>query len=771
MINKISLNYFCHICYFKTQLNLKMKFAIRIVLFFFITLFSLLAEAQITDKSKTSALPVKYFPADVFRTRDISLINEWIIKAAKEEILFLDKIKETLPETDKESGIKIDKKKYILEFISGNTGEVIRLNSESGLEPAEFALYAKIIQDSPENVENRFVKAFSDKIREFPADQKIIYTGNFIRQINRSNKTYLDEIKLFSKEQNIPDTSLFRLFQSYSYLKFYPGIRKKLDSYISRIITDNFTREDSLKGGNNPERLWWDVMRYDISVKPDIENKTISGSNVLTYIVKEGNNTFRMQIDLQEPMKIDSVISQTGQKINLLNIKNVWYADIEDKQQDSENYMTIYFHGKPKESKFPPWDGGWVWSKDSSGNPWISAVSQSSGASLWFPCKDLLSDEPDKGASLTMTIPEDLNGVSNGRLVSDYPEGDGMHSVKWEVVNPINSYNIIPYIGKYKKISDSFNGEKGKLDIDLWVLNYNIEKAETHSLPEIKRMLTAFEYWLGPYPFYEDSYKLVDAPYAGMEHQSAVAYGNRYMNGFWGNDISGTGWGKKWDYILVHESGHEWFGNSITDSDIADMWIHEGFTSYTETLFTEYWYGRKAADEYNHGTRRNIVNTIPVIGFYNVNKESINSDIYAKGSNLIHTIRNSMNDDDKFRKMLRGLCETFYHSTAGTQQVENYISNISGFDFSKVFDQYLRSTDIPVFEYYFDNDGSRVNFRYVNCVTGFNLPLTLRNEKEVVKLFPDTEWQSAYVTSAEKEVIDEELIESLYYVCAFRTRE
>ena len=284
-------------------------------------------------------------------------------------------------------------------------------------------------------------------------------------------------------------------------------------------------------------------------------------------------------------------------------------------------------------------------------------------------------------------------------------------------------------------------------------------------------MLTAFEYWFGPYPFYEDSYKLVDAPFAGMEHQSAIAYGNKYLNGFWGNDNSGSGWGKKWDYIIVHESGHEWFGNNITDKDIADMWIHESFTTYSETVFTEYWYGKNAGEEYNFSTRKNIENTIPVIGVYNVNNEGINSDMYMKGSNLLQSIRKSMNDDDKFRNILRGLNETFFHSVVNTEQVESYINANAGFDYSNVFDQYLRSTDIPLFEFYFESDGRRVYYRYTNCNDGFNLPFTLVNGNEVLRLFPDTEWQSANITSSEKELLDEKLIESLYYVNAFRVKE
>ncbi|MGB4851198.1 MAG: hypothetical protein WBQ38_02685, partial [Ignavibacteria bacterium] len=470
-----------------------MKFPLRIILLFYITLTTVITEAQVMKTNSISVMPVKYYSSDVFRTRDLSLINEWIINTAKEEILFTDSIIKVLTETDKNFMNKLQKKKYLLEFVSENWNEVIRLNAEDGNEQDESVIYSKIVHDSPENVENRFIKDLSDKIREYPPDNKIKFIGNFIRQINKANKTYLDEIKYFLGESIIPDTSLFRLFQSYSYLKYYPLIRKKLDSYISYIVKDKFTKEDSLRGSITPERQWWDVLRYDITVKPDIENKTISGINVINYKVKDHNSDFKMQIDLQSPMIIDSVSSQKGQAIKIHNEKNVWYADIPDKGDEANKYITIYFHGKPKEAAFPPWDGGWVWSKDSLGNPWISVACQGLGASVWYPCKDHLSDEPDNGASLTMMVPDNLKGISNGRLSSEFSNGDGTHSYRWEVSNPVNSYNIVPYIGKYKNISASYTGEKGKLDIELWVLEYNLARAESHSLPDVLRMLTAFE--------------------------------------------------------------------------------------------------------------------------------------------------------------------------------------------------------------------------------------------------------------------------------------
>ena len=280
--------------------------------------------------------------------------------------------------------------------------------------------------------------------------------------------------------------------------------------------------------------------------------------------------------------------------------------------------------------------------------------------------------------------------------------------------------------------------------MDYWVLDYNLEKAKEH-FKDAGRMMKAFEYWFGPYPFYEDGYKLVEAPHLGMEHQSATAYGNRYKKGYLGQDLSGSGWGLKWDYIIVHESGHEWFANNITTQDIADMWVHEGFTNYSEVLFTEYYYGKKAGEEYVTGIRKGIANEIPIIGRYNVNREG-SGDMYAKGANMIHNIRTVINNDDLFRQILRGLNATFYHQTVTTKQIEDYISKTSGFDFSIVFNQYLRTIQIPVLEYRIEN--KNVSYKYSNCIDDFNMPLFVSfgsGEKEPQLIKPTREWQTIHL--------------------------
>lgn len=534
-----------------------------------------------------------------------------------------------------------------------------------------------------------------------------------------------------------------------------------------------FTKADTLRGSLNENRNWWDVVRYDITVQPDYNTKTIEGKTDIYFKVNQTSNS-SMQIDLQAPLVIDSIVMNK----QLLDFKkddiNTWLVTIpsikKSLQQNKQKgqlakaaLITIYYHGKPREAIRPPWDGGWIWKKDDKGRPWMSVACQGLGASVWYPCKDHQSDEPDNGASLTMIVPDTLTAVANGRLIAiSAIENSSLKAYKWSVQNPINNYNIIPYIGKYVNFTDTLNGENGKLDLNYWVMDYNLEKATNH-FKQVKPMLRAFEYWMGPYPFYEDSYKLVESPHLGMEHQSAVAYGNKFMNGYLGRDLSGTGWGSKWDFIIIHESGHEWFANNITTNDIADMWVHESFTNYSETLFTDYYHGKTAGNEYNYGIRKNIANDIPIIGPYGVNKEGSGGDMYYKGSNLIHTIRNSMNNDEQFRQLLRNMNKKFYHQTVNTKEIEDFISQIAKFNYSKVFDQYLRTIQIPHLNISkSSNDSLSFELSWSNCITGFNLPLTIPASNK--KLLITEKAQQFALSPAEAAWFNKKNIESLFYI-------
>jgi aminopeptidase N len=524
-----------------------------------------------------------------------------------------------------------------------------------------------------------------------------------------------------------------------------------------------FTHADTLRGSITPQRIWWDVMKYDITIKPDFISKTTEGKNTITYKVISDKYASVMQIDLQEPLQIDSILLNSSIPSKFSKDGNAWFVQLPNQKKGSLNHVDIFFHGKAHEAIRPPWDGGWTFTKDSSGRPWMTVTCEGLGASVWYPCKDHLSDEPDSGATLSIVVPDTLAAIANGRLLSKTNHPNSTVTYKWGVVNAINNYDIIPYIGKYVNFSETYRGLNGKLDLNYWVLDYNESKARQYLPKEVHNMLNAFEYWFGPYPFYEDGYKLIDVQHPGMEHQSAVAYGNWYKPGYREKNLSGTEWGLKWDFIVVHESGHEWFGNNITCKDIADMWVHEGFTNYSETLFVDYMYGKDAANEYNAGTRQGIKNDRPIIAHYGVNEEG-SGDMYPKSGNMLHAIRHSIDNDSLFRKILRGLNKTFYHQTVTTQQIENYVSKQAQFDYGKVFDQYLRTIQIPKLEIKISNHNKRVFYRWTNCVKGFNLPLVLKNNTKRIKIFPSGEWKSNVLKVGEALLFDPFSIEKMYYI-------
>lgn len=515
--------------------------------------------------------------------------------------------------------------------------------------------------------------------------------------------------------------------------------------------TDMYTRQDSLRGSVTPERVWWDLIHYDLYISVNPSEKSISGKNTVTYLVMESQNI--MQIDLQAPMKINKV-TQGGSELEVIDEGNAHFIKFSENQSiGSEMKVTIEFSGVPHEAINAPWDGGYSWTKDVNGQHFIATSNQGIGASLWWPCKDHMYDEPDAGTTLSINVPKNLVGVGNGRLEKVIKEKNKTKTYVWNVINPINNYGINVNVGDYVNFSEKYNGENGELDMDYWVLSYNLDKAKAQ-FKDAKRTIEAFEYWFGPYPFYEDSYKLVETPYLGMEHQSSVTYGNSYKNGYNGRnrdmfDFSGTGWGKKWDYIIIHETGHEWFANNITYKDIADMWIHEGFTTYSESLFTEYFYGKDAGAEYSRGLRIRISNTKPLIGDYEVNAEG-SSDMYSKGNNLLHTLRQITDNDEKWRNTLRGLNQQFYHQVVTTDQVEKYIAEKIGLDLDSFFDQYLRDFRIPVLEYIIK--GKNMSVRWTNCIDSFNMPVKIYVGEEEMWINPTKQVQTIELINEVKDI-------------------
>lgn len=523
-----------------------------------------------------------------------------------------------------------------------------------------------------------------------------------------------------------------------------------------------FTKADTLRGTLTPERTWWDVQRYEVAVTPDFTNKSISGANEIKYkVVQPNKGNTAMQIDMAAPLVIDSVVYNHRHQLAFQHHESVWYITVPAQQLSAINSVHIYYHGKVHEAIRPPWDGGFIFAKDSLGRPWMTVACQGLGASIWYPNKDHQSDEPDKGASLTMTVPDTLTAIGNGRLVFKKDNHDGTTTWRYSVVNPISNYCIIPYIGKYVDFKEVYKGVKGPLDIHYHVLDYNLPRARNYMTEQVHLMMKSMEYWFGPYPFYEDGYQLIDASHSGMEHQSAVSYGNGYRFGYRGKDPSGYGWGSKFDFIIIHESGHEWFGNNITTNDLADMWIHEGFTNYSETLFTEYHYGKKAGNEYNYGIRKGIRNDKPIIPDYGVNAQG-SGDMYPKASNMIHAIRHSMDNDVLFRQLLQGLNKTFYHKTVNATDVEAYISKKAGYNYGPVFQQYITTTQVPQLDYYLENDS--LFYRYSNCVAGFNLPVVMSNGTTRLRFIPAEKWQSLRITPQQAALVTPEHIEFMYYL-------
>ncbi|MGB5274154.1 MAG: M1 family metallopeptidase [Flavobacteriaceae bacterium] len=496
-----------------------------------------------------------------------------------------------------------------------------------------------------------------------------------------------------------------------------------------------FTQQDSLRGSITPERSWWDLNYYHLDIKVDPGHKYISGSNTIRYKVLEEEQS--LQIDLQPPLKIDRV-TQDGETLTVVDNGNAHFVTLNKPQKKGDfNAVVVTYSGHPKEAVRAPWDGGFSWKKDNNGKHFVATSCQGLGASVWWPNKDHMYDEVDSMA-ISVTVPKGLMDVSNGRLRKIEEQTD-TKTFHWFVANPINNYGVNVNIGDYVHFGETYQGEQGPLTMDYYVLRDNLEKAR-EQFKQTPMMMEAFEHWFGPYPFYEDGFKLVEVPYLGMEHQSSVTYGNQYQNGYLGRDLSGSGWGLKFDFIIIHEAGHEWFANNITYKDIADMWVHEGFTSYSENLHLDYHFGKAAAEEYVIGLRRNIANDRPVIGQYGVNQEG-SGDMYYKGSNLLHTIRQIINDDEKWRQILRGLNKDFYHQTVTTQQIENYISEKSGIDLSKVFDQYLRTTMVPIFEYKIE-DGNALKYRYTDVVDGFDMPLRVYIDGEAQWLYPTATWKT-----------------------------
>ncbi len=500
------------------------------------------------------------------------------------------------------------------------------------------------------------------------------------------------------------------------------------------------THADSLRGMNSAERSWWDVTFYDLQVRLNPADRTIGGVSHITYRVVSAPR--EMQIDLQPPLLVDSIM-QDGVKLDYRRDGQalaVYLVNIVAPQRPGETRtVSVYYRGHPTVARRAPWDGGIVWAVDSLGGDWIATACQGTGASIWWPTKDIQVDEPDS-QQVAVTVPDPLKNVSNGRLRRVTPNGDGTTTWTWFVSEPINNYDIAINAADYAHFQDIYEGEAGRLTLNYWPLRYRLESAK-RQFPQARTMLACFEHWFGPYPWYADGYQLIETPHLGMEHQSGIAYGNQYRNGYLGSDLSGTGQGNDWDFIIVHESAHEWFGNSLTTADLADMWVHESFANYAEGLYVECLRGKEAGAEYVRGTRKGIQNDRPIVPAYGVNQKG-SGDMYPKGGNMLHTIRQVVNDDEKWRSILRGLAATYRHQIVTGKQVQDYTSQAAGVDLSRVFQQYLTTTKVPVLEYRLAGD--TLSYRWAEVVPGFDLPARVTLAGGPLTLIRPTErWQAA----------------------------
>ena len=517
-------------------------------------------------------------------------------------------------------------------------------------------------------------------------------------------------------------------------------------------INAQFTRRDSLQGGLRIERTSYDVKRYDLNITINPEQKSIKGFNEISFEVMVP--TQKIQLDLFDNMKVDSIVWNT-KKLKYNRDNDAVFIDFPEKLASKSNHkLKFYYSGNPKIAKNAPWDGGFVFKKDSNGKDFIGVAVQGTGASLWYPVKDSQTDEPDNGASIKVAVPNGLMNVSNGRFLGSQDLKNGYTRWDWEVKNPINNYTITVNIADYVHIQDKMPD----LDLDYYVLRENEAKAREHFM-EVKPMMECFQSKFGRYPFWEDGYKLVETPYLGMEHQSAVAYGNKYKKGYMGFDLSGTGVGMFFDYITIHETGHEWFGNSITSMDIADMWIHEGFTTYSETVFIECIKGYDDAMKYINGQAKNVRNDKPIIGQYGVNNEG-SGDMYYKGSLLLNTLRHIIGDDEKWWKMLYDYSETFKKKIITSDTVIDYFNKASGTDLTPVFRQYLYTNQLPIFIYKIKGD--YLYYSWDNVNEDFNMPIDIGFEDKKIRLKPTLKEQKIKLKKLSKKSF--QIYDNQFYV-------
>lgn len=524
-------------------------------------------------------------------------------------------------------------------------------------------------------------------------------------------------------------------------------------------LAQTFTKADTLRGMLTPLRTCYDVTYYNLDIKVDPETKTVSGNNTIQF--KVVTDFDKMQIDLVKNMKIAKIMF--GEKLLRFEREHdaVFVQFPKKLKTGSIEAIQVFYSGEPQSAKRPPWDGGFVWSKDEHGNPWVAVTVQGDGAYLWWPNKEHQSDEPDS-MLISVTVPQGLMNISNGRLRMKAELSNGWTRWDWFISYPINNYNVTLNIGKYAHFNDIYTNDEGTpLTLDYYVMPYNLDKAKKQ-FQEVKPMLACFEKFFGKFPFYRDGYKMVESPHLGMEHQTAIAYGNKYRFGYKGTGSSELG--ITFDFIIIHESAHEWWGNSVTSKDIADMWIHESFGAYAEALYVECRHGYEAGLKYQNGKRQDVRNNSPIIGHYGVN-HSGSGDMYAKGSLFLNTLRHVIDDDSLWFAIVLGIAEEFKYQTITTDDIVSFVNSKTGEDFTAMFDQYLKNTAIPELEIDVTKKGDKVTARYrwKADVADFTMPIKVTTSKNKFEfIYPTTEWQTTELGGIHPD--DFKVAEDLFYV-------
>ncbi|MTI30600.1 M1 family peptidase [Cytophagales bacterium RKSG123] len=521
-----------------------------------------------------------------------------------------------------------------------------------------------------------------------------------------------------------------------------------------------FTHADSLRGQLSPLRRAYKVYFYDLNLRINPSSKSIKGYNDIYFTAQ---STFdRIQVDLFENMIIDQIIFK-DQKLDFQRDGNAFFVEFPEKvNKGSIGNLRIYYHGQPLEASNPPWEGGFSWSKDEKGRDWIGVSCEGLGASLWWPNKDHPTAKPDS-MSITIEVPSPLMEVSNGQLRNVIPLQDGYTRFQWFVTYPINNYNVTLNAAHYAHFSDTYTALDGdKIPLDYYVLDYNLDKAKKH-FKQTQGMLQCFEELYGKYPFPRDGYGLVETPYWGMEHQGAIAYGNNYKNNSFG-----------FDFILIHESGHEYWGNSVTESDHAEMWIHEAFTTYSDALYIECRFSYGKFLTYMQDMKSKIANREPILAPMGVNYNFWNdSDMYYKGAWMLHSIRNTIDNEEEWFALLFNLYQNFKYSNVSSDDIIDFLDENTKYNLRPIFRQFLLGVDPPKLIYSVQQKGKTAKLKFkweTDYAWDFNMPMKVKfGTGKYYTIYPTNKWQTENFNTQKADRI--KFADELFYFELEKNRE